>query len=317
MTDLPRIRLRTMIAPTCLILLTLPAAAQDLAWPAEAQLVRNGTLPADSLQLAIGPFDGGTVPTEWVAGHVSEQVWQIPGDDGDPARLLDALRTQLADQGFEVLYACADRQCGGFDFRYALPIAEGPDMHVDLGNFRYLAARREGEDGPAHVALTLSHGGRQGYAHLTLAEPAPVAAPMVTQSTRLPGMDLPAEDLITALLTEGRAVLADLDFETGASALSGAEYDSLDLLATFLDENPARRIVLVGHTDAEGALETNISLSEARARSVQQALLSDYGVDPTQVSASGVGFLAPLTANATEDGRQANRRVEAVLADIQ
>jgi OOP family OmpA-OmpF porin len=317
MIDLCRARPRITTSLTCLLLLTPPVAAQDLAWPQDAELARASAPALGRLQVALGPFAPQGVPTEWLDGAVSEQIWQIPGADGDPALLAGLIRDQLAGAGFEILFSCADRQCGGFDFRYALPIAEGPDMHVDLGNFHYLAATRPSTDGPTHLAVTLSHGGRQGYAHVATVSPADAAAPVVTQSTRLPEGDLPEASLVVTLLDRGRVVLDDLDFDSGASALSDTEYGSLSALAGFLQDNPTRQIILVGHTDTQGALDANIALSQARARSVREALLAQYDIDPAQVAARGVGYLAPQTTNGTEDGRHANRRVEAVLADIQ
>jgi len=106
-----------------------------------------------------------------------------------------------------------------------------------------------------------------------------------------------------------------LIFATGASALSGARYDSLARLADYLIANPDRRVVLVGHTDAEGPLEGNIALSRARASAVRQVLIDDFGAPSDRIDAEGIGFLAPRASNATDAGRQANRRVEVVLAE--
>ena len=76
-------------------------------------------------------------------------------------------------------------------------------------------------------------------------------------------------------------------------------------------------MVLVGHTDAEGALEGNIALSKRRATAVMERLVSVYGVEAAQVSADGVGFLSPLASNLTADGRAQNRRVEVVLTSTE
>ena len=71
--------------------------------------------------------------------------------------------------------------------------------------------------------------------------------------------------------------------------------------------------MLVGHTDAVGALEGNIRLSKKRAEAVMRRLIDGYGVDPVQLSAEGIGYLSPRASNATEEGRRLNRRVEVVL----
>jgi OOP family OmpA-OmpF porin len=84
-------------------------------------------------------------------------------------------------------------------------------------------------------------------------------------------------------------------------------------LAAWLAESAERRIVLVGHTDAEGALDSNIELSRARAAAVRNALVTEFGADPARIEAAGVGYLAPRAANSLAEGREANRRVEVVL----
>ena len=88
-------------------------------------------------------------------------------------------------------------------------------------------------------------------------------------------------------------------------------------LAAFLLADPARQVALVGHTDAVGALDGNIALSKRRAASVLERLATAYDVPRTQMTAEGMGYLAPLTTNRTSEGRDQNRRVEAVLLNTE
>ena len=64
--------------------------------------------------------------------------------------------------------------------------------------------------------------------------------------------------------------------------------------------------------DFAGALVHNRALSEARARAVVKALVSDYRIDAARLEGYGVGPLAPTAVNASADGRAKNRRVELV-----
>ena len=293
---------------TALLLLAQPALALDLGWPEGSDRVIARSEEGASFALAEGVFAEGAVPLRSVDGPLLEEVWQVPGALGGTARLFALLRDQLIDQGYDITFTCADSTCGGFDFRHALPIAGGPEMFVDLGDFRYLAATRVTDTGPEHVALTVSHGGEFGYAHLALVGP-PGAPPTVTvPSPRVDGTGLTA-----GLMSEGHVVLEDLSFATGASALSDRRYDSLTTLADWLAGDTARRIVLVGHTDVEGALDANIDLSRARAEAVRDALVDTFGADPAQIEAEGIGYLSPRAANTSAEGREANRRVEVVL----
>jgi OmpA-OmpF porin, OOP family len=70
--------------------------------------------------------------------------------------------------------------------------------------------------------------------------------------------------------------------------------------------------VIVGHTDSQGAYDYNMDLSRRRAEAIAAELAQSYRIARTRLRTAGVGFLAPVGSNATEDGRALNRRVELV-----
>jgi OOP family OmpA-OmpF porin len=111
-------------------------------------------------------------------------------------------------------------------------------------------------------------------------------------------------------------VLADLDFASGSASLGEGPIQSLDDVVAYLTTNPTRQITFVGHTDATGSLEANIALSRRRAEAAM-AYVTSRGVAQSQVAADGVGFLSPRATNLTAEGREANRRVEAVLISVE
>ena len=75
--------------------------------------------------------------------------------------------------------------------------------------------------------------------------------------------------------------------------------------------------MLVGHTDAVGGLAANVSLSKRRAESVRAVLISRHGIPAAQVSADGVGPLAPRASNLDAAGQAQNRRVEVFVTSTQ
>ena len=127
------------------------------------------------------------------------------------------------------------------------------------------------------------------------------------------GPVLPPSGLAAALQDNGSAVLEDLVFKSGSAELGPGPFETLVALAGFLKDDPARTVALVGHTDASGGLVGNTALSRARAASVRERLMAGYAVPAAQITAEGVGYLAPRATNQTEDGRAKNRRVEAIL----
>jgi outer membrane protein OmpA-like peptidoglycan-associated protein len=108
--------------------------------------------------------------------------------------------------------------------------------------------------------------------------------------------------------------LGDVLFDTGQSDIRPGAYATLDRLASALKDQPARSVIIEGHTDNVGNASSNFLLSERRAQSVQSALLQ-RGVNTVQVSAVGMGESAPIAGNDSLSGRQQNRRVELIFSE--
>ena len=280
------------------------AAAQDLSLPAGADTVHARETPGAALELATGPWADGAVPLDSLPGTRRTEVWRIDTPDRALASLTAELRTQIEAQGFTVRLDCADRTCGGFDFRYAVPVAPPPEMMVDLGAFRYLSAT----DGARGVAVLLSR--TPDALYLQIDRVAAEAVPPV-QADAAPLAE--AGDVAGPLSTSGHAVLAGVDFDSGTTRLPDGEIAALAELADWLARHPELEVAIVGHTDADGSLDGNIALSRRRAQAVVDRLVGDYGASAAQLTAAGMGYLAPVASNLTDEGRAANRRVEAVI----
>lgn len=109
--------------------------------------------------------------------------------------------------------------------------------------------------------------------------------------------------------------LGDLLFATGKSDLTGGAAPNLNKLAVFLDEYADRTVFIEGHTDNVGSESMNIQLSQRRADSVKNYLVSQ-GIAPDRLSTAGLGESSPLTGNNTATERQQNRRVEVIISNI-
>lgn len=108
--------------------------------------------------------------------------------------------------------------------------------------------------------------------------------------------------------------LGDVLFDTGRAELKSGAFSTVDRLATFLRENPERRVAIEGHTDSVGSDDFNQTLSRNRAESVRAALTS-RGIDGGRITAQGMGEAQPVANNGTAEGRQRNRRVEIIIAN--
>ena len=301
-----------------------PGHAIELSLPANATLTREVIEEAGTYFLPTGPYANGGLPALELEGRVSQQAWRIDAQGLTTLQMLSRLQAQLRLAGFEILFNCVGQECGGFDFRFGTRVMAAPDMFVDLFDYRFLSARqRDADPDPEYVTLMISRSGNTGYVQIIHVAPKDAAPVRVTSKNPVEPKpdDVPEpssdQSLIKALTEQGHVVLSDLEFESGSSALGKGPYSSLQELAEYLLADARRRIALVGHTDAVGQLEPNIALSRRRAVSVLERLAVTYQVPRAQLEAGGMGYLSPVASNLTAEGREANRRVEAVLLEAE
>ncbi len=286
------------------------AATPDFPLPATPSSAHDA--PLTSYRLPIGPFADGTVPVRRVEGHMIRRVWKLDAPGEGTLALYEPLRAAVAKAGYRVIFDCAAQGCGGFDFRYGTDVLPEPEMHVDLGDYRFLSAESP-TDGV--LSLLVSRSATMAYVQLTEVLPAEA---VIADPVPPPPDPIPVTSDPGAILRRDGAVTIDgLDFASGSSDLSAGRYAALEALAAWLSANPTRTVVLVGHTDMSGSMEGNLALSARRARSVRARMIETWGIAPGRIDAKGVGPLAPRATNLTEAGRMLNRRVEAVLTPDQ
>lgn len=136
----------------------------NLILPPSAEQLAEVSAPVGSHNLPSGPFTDGSLTTQTIDGPLSRSAYRtVRGSDVTTASLMANLRDQAVLAGFDIGYECADVVCGGFDFRFGLDLLPEPDMHVDLGDYRYLLARR-GDD---RLAFLVSQSAKYGFVHIT------------------------------------------------------------------------------------------------------------------------------------------------------
>ncbi|MBB4820617.1 outer membrane protein OmpA-like peptidoglycan-associated protein [Pseudomonas alcaligenes] len=106
----------------------------------------------------------------------------------------------------------------------------------------------------------------------------------------------------------------DVLFDTGKAELKYGSQRNLQQLATFLSENPERKVRIEGFTDSTGGELLNLRLSEHRAESVARAL-ERLGIGRERLITKGYGPEFPVSDNGSIQGRQLNRRVEVIISN--
>ncbi|MDB5970652.1 MAG: hypothetical protein JWQ90_3102 [Hydrocarboniphaga sp.] len=104
-------------------------------------------------------------------------------------------------------------------------------------------------------------------------------------------------------------VLQGVTFEFDKSRLTPNAKVILDGVGTALDSRPDIKVEIGGHTDSKGSDEYNLKLSDRRAASVK-TYLESKGVAASRMTSHGYGEAIPVADNATDEGRELNRRVE-------
>lgn len=105
----------------------------------------------------------------------------------------------------------------------------------------------------------------------------------------------------------------DVLFDFDSAQIKADSHQKLKALADFMTQNPDAKVLLESHTDSKGDANYNLNLSQARANSVKDSLVTNYGIQGSRITTKGYGETQPIDTNDTEAGRQKNRRVVAII----
>ena len=105
-------------------------------------------------------------------------------------------------------------------------------------------------------------------------------------------------------------------FGFDSDQLQPAARDNMRRFAASLQKYPNTRTLIVGHTDSDGSAAYNLDLSDRRALSAASFIAAE-GVDRARITTAGRGEAEPIATNATDAGRQPNRRDQGAVFDTE
>ena len=120
-----------------------------------------------------------------------------------------------------------------------------------------------------------------------------------------------AVPLYDKFLTDGKFVTTGIKFDVAKATIKPESMGTINYVVKMMTEHPELNFSVEGHTDSDGEPASNQKLSEARAKSVLDALVK-AGISANRLSSKGYGETKPMTANDTPEGKAQNRRVEFV-----
>ena len=121
-----------------------------------------------------------------------------------------------------------------------------------------------------------------------------------------------AKFMAEGISSTGHVAIYGIYFDFNKSDIKPESEPALNEIAKLLTGNPNLKVFIVGHTDNVGGVDYNMKLSQARADAVVKMATTKFKINPQRLKAYGVGQLAPVAPNKTEEGRAKNRRVELV-----
>jgi outer membrane protein OmpA-like peptidoglycan-associated protein len=273
----------------------------------EARIVRYKADKFDAYQLLTGPVRDAKNPeiTLPLEGRITRISYEIPAKRST----LEVMRNYeiaLKEKGFEFLFRCSNKKCGGRPFNNAVVpyIAGFGDNYRDQ---RYLAARLNRPEGPLHISLYVVKNTTAGgptankiYVRLDVIESAAMDTGLKV---------VKASEMENAITKAGQIALYGILFDFDSDAIKPESRPALDEIAKLLRKNTGLKVFVVGHTDNKGKLDYNLDLSQRRARAVVVDLVKTYKIGAGRLEARGLANLAPVASNRTEAGRRKNRRV--------
>lgn len=185
-------------------------------------------------------------------------------------------------------------------------------MEPNIGAVPLQGSRSITPDGSTVYILACQGKGGVARSSAPITVTAPVAAPVVPPPPVAPPVI--AEVPKAAPLKLCTPTVLDVHFATNRAEILPQYHEELKKVADFLNEFPQAKGVIEGHTDSVGSLEANRKLSQRRADSVRSYLIDKFGIAPERIQAKGYGPTRPIADNATKEGKQKNRRIEANFA---
>lgn len=127
-------------------------------------------------------------------------------------------------------------------------------------------------------------------------------------------MEEEMEGVTIQRVEEGIAVSFDsgLLFDFDSANLRAEARENLQKLTTIINRDEDTMLMIVGHTDSSGDDDYNLALSERRAQSAANYMVSQ-GLERSRIDIEGRGEEEPIADNSTETGQQENRRVEVAI----
>ena len=249
----------------------------------------------DQYNLVLGIARNRPSDVRQLEGKVTRIMYKNP-PNRSTLEILRNFENALRRSGAQILFNCAGDACGFIANWY--PVNGIRSMGYSRDN-QYTASRATKSGSGIYISVFVGTSSTQ----VDVIEVKEMEGGLVSVNS---------DALKADIERDGHVAVYEILFDTGKATLKPESESVIGEIARMLSDQPHLRLHVVGHTDGTGAFDMNMKLSSDRAQAVVQSLITRHGVATSRLNAHGVGPLAPVSSNATEDGREKNRRVELV-----
>ncbi|QPC90897.1 OmpA family protein [Mesorhizobium sp. INR15] len=263
-------------------------------------------------------------------GALTRIAYVLP-TERSPLEVLRNYQDVIQAAGGEVLFECKKEECGGAADRSSS--GGGGDMSLTMYFFhesdlkdaafsngacalasgindqRFFSARVPQDGGDAYVTVQTYSLTDDLYCKALNGRTVAVVQVLEPKARDKKMVVVEAAKMADSLTAIGSISLYGIFFDTDKAEIKPESEPTLKEISTLLANEPKMAVIVVGHTDNQGAFDYNRDLSSRRAQAVKAALVSKYGIDAARLTSAGAGMMAPVASNDDETGRAKNRRV--------
>jgi outer membrane protein OmpA-like peptidoglycan-associated protein len=277
--------------------------------------------PTGDDDLPAGDETGFGVGLDWRASNWLLNIgYHDTGDDdlGEEVLAGAGYLGSISDQFFWITEILAAIQTGDSDIKDSYDLTSGgrywlgPDSDWAL-NFGLRLDLNQLSDLDEHCPI----GGLLGLTYRPRThipppppEPPPAPAPVPPPPPPPPAPEPVAPPPAPAPKPEQRETI---NFGPGSARLSNVAKAKLDEVALQLKQDPGATAEVIGYSDNAGSEAANQAISEARAKAAMDYLVTRHGIDPSRITAHGMGSADPVAANDSAEGRAMNRRAVIIV----
>ncbi|HSE41945.1 MAG TPA: DUF4892 domain-containing protein [Acidobacteriota bacterium] len=247
--------------------------------------------------------------SEKVQGKVTRIGYAFP-DNRSVFEVSQAYLSALKGAGFKLIYSCNnERECGNW---FANNFEDLPGENdscyfygCDEETQRYFAAKLTRPEGDVYVAV---------YAFTPVAHSkTPVALVRIIEVKPMEDLvKVDAAKMASDIRSEGHVAIYGIYFDFNKADVKPESATAIQEITKLLKLDPNLKLYVVGHTDSVGTVSYNMDLSQRRSEAVVRVLAQQNGITAGRLMGKGVGPLAPVAPNGSDEGRAKNRRVELV-----